>query len=148
MELFSELHAWHWVALAAVLFVLEVLTTTGFLIGIGLAAVVLAVLLLLLPVLGWEWQVLWFGVLSVVMTLGYRKFFSEVNLATDNPLLNDRAAQLVGKSFVLGVDLNGSGADMLGDTRWTLRSNGRIAKGTRVRVSSVDGMVLNVEEDL
>ena len=148
MELFSELHAWHWVALAAVLFAAEVLVTTGFLIGIGLAAVVLALLLLVIPALGWEWQLLCFALLSVALTLGYRKFFRGVNEATDNPFLNDRAAQLVGKTFVLSVDLDGSGADMLGDTRWTLRSQGRIAKGTRVRISGVDGMVLMVEQDV
>jgi membrane protein implicated in regulation of membrane protease activity len=148
MELFDHLHAWHWATLAVILFALEMLVSTGFLLGIGLAAIVLAVIMLVLPTLAWEWQLLLFGVLCVTLTLAYRKYFRNVNEATDNPLLNDRAAQLVGKSFILGVDLDRSGADMLGDTRWTLRSSGRLAKGTRVRVTGVDGMVLHIEEDL
>jgi membrane protein implicated in regulation of membrane protease activity len=147
MELFDQLHVWHWVVLAAVLFLLEMLIVTGFLLGLALAAVVMAVLVLLLPALAWDWQLLCFGVLAVAMTLSYRRFFRRVNEASDNPLLNDRAAQLVGKTFVLGIDLDGSGADMLGDTRWALRCNGRIPKGTRVRVAGVDGMVLSVEEE-
>jgi membrane protein implicated in regulation of membrane protease activity len=148
MELFDNLHAWHWATLAVILFALEMLISTGFLLGIGFAAIVLAVLMFVLPGIAWEWQLLCFGALSVVLTLAYRKYFRHVNEATDNPLLNDRAAQLIGKSFVLSVDLDRSGADMLGDTRWTLRSSTRIAKGARVRVTGVDGMVLHVEEEL
>lgn len=146
MELFDQLHVWHWVVLAAALFLLEMLIVTGFLLGLALAAVVMALLVLLLPALAWDWQVLSFGVLAVLITVGYRRYFRKVNEATDNPLLNDRAAQMVGKMFVLSVDLDGTGADMLGDTRWTLRCNGRLPKGTRVRVAGVDGMVLSVEE--
>lgn len=146
MELFDQLHVWHWVVLAAALFLLEMLIVTGFLLGLALAAVVMALLVLLLPALAWDWQILSFGVLAVLITVGYRRYFRRVNEATDNPLLNDRAAQMVGKMFVLGVDLDGTGADMLGDTRWTLRCNGRLPKGTRVRVAGVDGMVLSVEE--
>jgi membrane protein implicated in regulation of membrane protease activity len=54
---------------------------------------------------------------------------------------------MVGKTFVLGVELDRSGAAMVGDTRWSLSSAGRIDKGVRVRVVGVDGMVLRVEED-
>jgi membrane protein implicated in regulation of membrane protease activity len=49
---------------------------------------------------------------------------------------------------MLSVDLDRSGADMVGDTRWALRSAGRINKGARVRIIGVDGMVLCVEEDV
>lgn len=145
MELFDQLHVWHWVVLAAALFLLEMLIVTGFLLGLALAAVVMAVLVLLLPALAWDWQLLSFGVLAVAITVGYRRYFRKLNEATDNPLLNDRAAQMVGKTFVLGVDLDGTGADMLGDTRWSLRCEGRLPKGTRARVVGVDGMVLSVE---
>lgn len=148
MELFDQLHPWHWFVVAVILFVLELLTVSGFLLGIALAALVVAATLFVIPALVWGWQLLWFGLLAVVLTLGYRKFFRSVNDATDNPLLNDRAAQLVGKTFVLGIDLDRSGADMLGDTRWTLSCNGRIAKGTRVKVVGVEGMVLKVEADI
>lgn len=146
MELFDQLHVWHWVVLAAVLFLLEMLIVTGFLLGLALAAVVMAVMVVLLPALAWDWQVLCFGVLAVVLTVACRRYFRRDNEATDNPLLNDRAAQLVGKTFALGVDLDGAGADMLGDTRWSLRCRGRLSKGTRVRVVGVDGVVLEVEE--
>lgn len=147
MELFDQLHAWHWFVLAVILIVLELTTTTGFLLGIAFAALALAGILLVVPSLLWNWQFLLFGVLSVIMTLGYRTYFRPASDASDNPLLNDRAAQMVGKSFVLGADLDRSGADMIGDTRWALRSAGLIKKGVRVRVVAVEGMVLIVDED-
>jgi membrane protein implicated in regulation of membrane protease activity len=147
VDLFEQLQAWHWFVFAVILFVLELLITTGFFLGMALAALVLAGVLFVVNGIAWSWQLLWFGVLSVALTLAYRRFFRQVNAATDNPLLNNRAAQLIGKSFVLGVDLDRNGADMLGDTRWTLRCAGRIKKGSRVRVVDVDGMVLRVEED-
>jgi membrane protein implicated in regulation of membrane protease activity len=146
MELFAQLEVWHWVVVAAALFLLEMLIVTGFLLGIALAAVVMAVLVLLLPIFAWDWQVLLFGVLAVAITLGYRRYFKRVNEASENPLLNDRASQMIGRVFTLSADLEGTGADMLGDTRWMLRCAGRIPKGTRVRVAAVDGMVLAVEE--
>ena len=148
MELFDQLHAWHWFVLAVCLIVLEVTTTTGFLLGIAFAALALAGVLYVAPELSWDWQFLSFGVLSVVLTLGYRAYFKFVNNATDNPLLNDRAAQMMGKLFLLSVELDRSGADMIGDTRWTLRSAGRINKGARVRVIGVEDMVLIVEEEI
>ena len=148
MELFTQLQAWHWFALAVILIVLEVTTTVGFLLGIAFAALALAVALFIVPALAWDWQLLSFGVLSVLLTVGYRRYFKPVNDATDNPTLNDRAAQMIGTSFVLGVELDRSGAAMVGDTRWALSSAGRIDKGARVRVVGVDGMVLRVEEDV
>jgi hypothetical protein len=147
VELFDQLHAWHWFVLAVILVVLEVTTTTGFLLGIAFAALALAGVLYVVPGLSWGWQFLSFGALAVVFTLGYRMYFRPVNEATDNPTLNNRAAQMLEKSFVLGVDLDRTGADMIGDTRWMLRTDGRINKGTRVRVIGVEGMVLVVEED-
>ena len=148
MELFDQLHAWHWFVLAVILIVLELTATTGFLLGIAFAALALACILLVVPNLSWDWQFLSFGVLCVLLTLGYRTYFRPDNDASDNPLLNNRAAQMVGKSFILSMDLDRSGADMLGDTRWALRSEGRIKQGTRVRVVAATGMVLTVEEDV
>lgn len=148
MELFNQLQAWHWFVLAVLLIVLEVTTVAGFLLGIAFAALVLAAAVFVMPDLAWDWQLLAFGVLSVLLTLAYRLYFKPVNEASEDPLLNDRAARMIGRSFVLGVDLDRSGADMVGDTRWALRSAGRIDRGTRVRVVGVDGMVLSVEVDV
>jgi membrane protein implicated in regulation of membrane protease activity len=147
MELLDQLQSWHWFVLAAALLILEIVATTGFFIGIALAALVVAGVLLVVPELAWEWQLLWFGLLSVALTVGYKVFFSGLNDATDNPLLNDRAAQLIGKSFVLGADLDKEGAQMLGDTRWTVRSNATLNKGTKVHVTATEGMVLIVEPE-
>jgi len=147
VELFDQLHSWHWFVLAVVLIAVEILAPTGFFIGVALAALVLAGILLAIPDLAWDWQLLWFGVLSVGLTVAYMVYFRRINDATDNPLLNNRAAQLVGKSFALTADIDRTGAEMIGDTRWTVRCAGKISKGTRVRVIDSDHMALIVEED-
>jgi membrane protein implicated in regulation of membrane protease activity len=147
MELFAQLQPWHWFVLAMVLGMLEIVATSGFFIGIALAALAMAGVLWVSPDLGWEWQLLWFGLLSVLLTVAYMVLFRRVNDATENPLLNNRAAQKIGESFVLTADLDTSGAEMLGDTRWTIRYSGMLKKGTKVRVTASEEMALFVEPE-
>lgn len=147
MELIGHLQPWHWFVLAIALIVLEMFSATGFFIGIAAACLVISGLLLVVPDLAWEWQFAIFGTLSVVLTIGYLKLFKKVNEQTDSPLLNDRAAQLIGTSFVLEDDLREKGAVMIGDTRWSARCQGTLAKGTRARVVSSEGMTLSLAAD-
>ncbi|NND67699.1 MAG: NfeD family protein [Halioglobus sp.] len=142
MELLNHIEPWHWFVLAAALFALEVTATTGFFIGIAVSALILWVLMLLSPELGWELQLAVFGGLSVVLTIAYKKYFKRFNEETDSPLLNDRAAQMVGDSLVLDEDLSGHGAIMIHDTRWQVECEGTIAAGTRVKIADSRGMTL------
>ena len=145
MELIASLQPWHWFVLSLALFAIEILGTAGFFIGIAASALVLSVLLLIWPAMPWELQLGVFGVMSVVLTLAYFRFFRRVNQRTDNPLLNDRAAQLVGKRLTLQEDLHGSGAVAIGDTRWQAQCSGSINKGTLVEVVAVQGMSLQLQ---
>jgi membrane protein implicated in regulation of membrane protease activity len=145
MEIFEQLQAWHWFVLAVILIVFEIVASVGFFLGMALAALLVAGAIVMLPELAWSWQFLIFGLFSVVFTIAYKVLFSNVNDATDSPLLNDRAAQLVGRTFALEGDIAHNGAQMIGDTRWTVRCDGTLAKGTTVRVVSTEGMDLLVE---
>lgn len=147
MEILEQLQSWHWFVAGIILVMLDIFLLGGFLLGMALAAVAVALLLQLSPEMGWDWQLIYFGALSLIFTVAYLKFFRKVNEATDNPLLNDRAAQLIGRTFVLGEDLDGSGAHMLGDTRWTLQCRGTISGGTKVKVVGSEGMSLVVEAE-
>lgn len=145
MELIASLQPWHWFVLALSLFALEVFASTGFFIGIATASLLLAVLVFLAPDIGWEWQLSLFGLASVLLTLGYFKFFRSVNEATDSPLLNNRAAQLVGTRFVLADDFDQKGAVMIHDTRWQACSEEAFAAGETVEVVGSDGMTLRLQ---
>ena len=145
MDFLTQIEPWHWFVLAALLFILEVTATTGFFIGIAGSALILFVVMLVSPDLGWEWQLALFGGLSVVLTIAYKKYFKRFNEETDSPLLNDRAAQMVGDSIVLDEEINGRGAVMIHDTRWQVECEGTLAAGTRVKIADSRGMTLILE---
>lgn len=147
MDMIAQIEPWHWFVLAAVLFFLEVTATTGFLIGIATSALLLSIVTYLSPDMGWQWQMGLFGVLSVILTLGYKKFFKSFNEETDSPLLNDRAAQMVGTEIVLDKDINHREALMISDTRWQVECEGTLVAGTRVTVVANRGLTLLVEEE-
>lgn len=142
MDFLTQIEPWHWFVLSALLFILEVTATTGFFIGIAGSALILFLVMLVSPDLGWEWQLALFGVLSVVLTIAYKKYFKRFNEETDSPLLNDRAAQMVGGSLVLDEDINGRGAVMIHDTRWQVECEGTLAAGSRVKIAGSRGMTL------
>lgn len=145
MEFLTQIEPWHWFVLAAALFALEVTATTGFFIGIAASALILFVLMLVSPELGWEVQLALYGGLSVVLTVAYKKYFRRFNEETDSPLLNDRAAQMVGNSLVLDDDISGRGAVMIHDTRWQVECEGTLTAGSRVKIAGSKGMTLILE---
>lgn len=142
MEILGQIEAWHWFVLSAGLFMLEVFATTGFFIGIAVAALLLSAITYFIPELGMAFGLTLFGALSVALTLGYKKYFKSVNEATDSPLLNDRAAQMVGTTIELKQDIEGKGALMIHDTRWQVECDGLLAAGTRVSITGSRGMTL------
>lgn len=142
MDILTQIEPWHWFVLSAVLFILEVTATTGFFIGIAVSALIVFVVMLVSPDLGWELQFALFGGLSVVLTIAYKKYFKRFNEETDSPLLNDRAAQMVGDSLILDEDISGHGAVMIHDTRWQVECDGSLAAGTRVKIADSRGMTL------
>lgn len=145
MEFFSELSAWHWLSLGIVLLVLDVLGAAGFLLGLGLGAIVVAAVLALLPNLDWQWQLVLFAVFSVLFTWLYWSRFRAVNEATDQPKLNDRTANLIGSSAELLDDsVGGRGQVQIADALWTVTSEEDLPKGTLVEIVAAEGMVLQV----
>lgn len=104
-EWFAGFGAWNWVILGTVLLALEILTPGVYLLWLGIAAVATGLLSFLLWDAGfWVWQVqiLVFLVLSIVSVLIGRRVFPTTGTAdTDQPLLNQRERQLVGRTATL-----------------------------------------------
>jgi membrane protein implicated in regulation of membrane protease activity len=88
---------WHWWILAAALIILEVFAPGAFFLWLGIAAGVVGGLIYLAPALGWEYQVLVFSVLSVASILVWRRYFRTTPEETDEPALNRRGEQYVGR---------------------------------------------------
>lgn len=147
----NELGPWHWLLIAIALSIVEVLLPAAFFIWLAMAAGLVAVALLIVPNLGWEFQLLLFAVFSVLSLILGRRYLKRHPIATDEPTLNRRGHQYVGRVFTLDKPIvNGIGKLRVDDTTWKI-GGPDCAEGTKVRVTDVDGVVLLVapaEEDL
>jgi inner membrane protein len=143
METLIALGAWNWMILAAVLFVLELLSPGIFLMWFGVAAVVTGLIVFRYDI-AWQWQLIWFGGLSLASVLLAAKYLRRHPLESERPLLNERAVQLIGQSFDL-VDpiVNGRGSIKAGDTIWRVEGP-ELPIGARINVVGADGTVLKV----
>ena len=146
MEFLTSLQPWHWIILSLALFGAEALGASGFLIGAAIASLGLGLLTLLVDGLGWELQATLFALSAVACSVIYWRFFREYNERTDHPQLNNRAAQLIGKTITLEQGLvNGEGRIQLGDTFWKVRSEQPLSAGETVVIVATDGMTLLLE---
>ena len=143
--LFQHIDHWSWWILAIALLVLEVFAPGTFFLWMGIAAAVVGTLLLLAPQMGWEYQIIIFAALSVASIFIWRSYFRKHPAATDQPALNRRGQQYVGRTFTLDAPIvNGQGKIRVDDTTWKVQGVDCEA-GTKVTVSGVDGVVLKVE---
>jgi inner membrane protein len=143
METIAALGPWFWMILAAILFVLELVSPGIFLMWFGLAAAITGLIVFRYNI-GWQWQILLFGGLSLVSALLAGKYLRLNPSESQRPLLNERAIQLVGQSFDL-IDpiVNGRGSIKTGDTVWRVEGP-ELPKGARITVVGTDGTLLKV----
>ena len=146
IEFFTNLQAWHWLILGIFVLILELLGAGGFLLGIGVAALVVSATMAVIPGLDWHWQFLLFAILSVVVTFIYWKKFRHFNEKTQQPLLNARVQRLIGRKVSLLTPLvNGTGKVQIEDALWTVSSSQELPKGAIVTITGAEGMTLLVE---
>lgn len=147
-RIFAELGPWNWIVLGFLLLALEILAPGVFLVWIGLAALATGLLSIALWEAGfWTWQVqtIVFLLLSLLSAYGGYRFVRGRETPSDQPLLNQRARQLVGRTATLEEDMReGRGRIRLGDTYWRV-SGPDAAAGTRVRVIEARDYDLIVE---
>jgi inner membrane protein len=138
------LHWWHWWILAAVLAAVETFLPGVLAIWFAAAALVVGALLLVVDV-PWQLQLVLFGVLGVVALMLWRRFRHPEGPESEHPALNRRGANYIGQVYTLVEPISGgSGKIHVGDTVWLVQGADAPA-GSRVRVTSVNGTVLQVE---
>jgi membrane protein implicated in regulation of membrane protease activity len=145
---FDGLAVWHWLALAGVVLVLELLTGTTYLLWPTVAAAVVGIAAWLLPI-PWQAQIAAFAILTAVLVLFGDKLVAKRwrKLVSDKPHLNERAAQLRGQRVTaVAAFVAGHGRVRVGDTVWAavLDDHGEAAEGAQLEVISVDGATLKV----
>ena len=141
----QHLSFWDWLALGTILLILEVFGAGGYLLWVGMAAAIVGVLTFLIPDLSWEVQLLLFGLLSVLTALYWWKRQRSAVSASDQPTLNLRGQELIGKTFVVHEAIvGGRGKIKVADGVWMAKGPDTPA-GSRVRVIGQEGVVIQVE---
>jgi membrane protein implicated in regulation of membrane protease activity len=132
-----------WFAVAVLLFVLETIVPGIHFLWFGAAAVIVGALALAVP-MAWQMQLIVFSVVAIVSVFLVRRSGSGANAQTDEPVLNVRGAQYIGRLVIVEESIrNGRGKVRVGDTIWGAQGEDAAA-GTEVEVTGVNDTVLVV----
>ncbi len=146
-RIFAELGPWNWMVLGFVLLTLEILVPGVFLLWIGLAALIVGAVSLILWNAGfwtWEIQVVVFLALALICAYAGKRIMGKSGDATDQPLLNRRGDQLIGRTATLTEPItDGRGRVKIGDTMWRV-SGPDLPAGTKVRVKAATDLDLEL----
>jgi hypothetical protein len=141
----EQLTYWHWFILAALLIILEVFAPGAFMLWIGIAAGVVGATLYFVPSMTWEYQLMLFSIAAVGSIIAWRGYRSTHPITTDEPTLNRRGAQYIGRTFTLEAPItNGIGKIRVDDSTWKIEGVDCPA-GSKVKVIGIDNTVLKVE---
>ncbi|MEM7172141.1 MAG: NfeD family protein [Pseudomonadota bacterium] len=146
MEHLESIEFWYWWVAALIFIGLEMLVPGAIFLWLGVSAGVVGALLLVAPETNWQIQFGLFAVLSVVSAYTWRAYRRRnPPPPSDQPSLNRRGHQYVGRSFTLqSAIINGQGKLKVDDTIWKIEGED-LPKGTQIRVTGVDGTILKVE---
>jgi len=136
-----------WWLLALVLIGAELMIPGFFMLWIGVAAAAMGLMLMLLPELSFLIQAVLFVALALISCYIYWRFVrAAVNERSDQPNLNRRAEQYIGRRYVLDTAIvNGRGKVKVGDSPW-LAEGPDLPAGSEVEVVGVDGSALKVQK--
>jgi inner membrane protein len=142
-DTFTHFGPWLWFVAAVVLFVLETIVPGVHFLWFGMAAVSVGATAVALPI-AWQWQFILFSLISFLTVLIVRKTGSPITTKSDQPSLNVRGAQYIGRAVLVEEAIrNGRGKVRVGDTIWAAEGEDA-AKGEKVEVTGVNGTVLVV----
>ncbi|MGY6275812.1 NfeD family protein [Methylomonas sp. MgM2] len=141
-----EIIFWYWWVLAVGFLAIELLAPGFFFLWLAVSAFVAGSVLLVIPVTPFEVQLFLFSVLAVASILVWRRFVSAKAQQSDHPLLNQRGAQYIGRTFNLIAAIeNGQGKINVDGTLWKVRG-ADCPLGSKVKVVAVKGTVFDVEK--
>jgi len=141
----QQLTYWHWFIIAAILIILEVFAPGAFMLWIGIAAGVVGAVLYFVPTMTWEYQFILFSLAAVGSIVAWRSYRNKHPAVTDEPTLNRRGAQYVGRVFTLDAPIvNGVGKIRVDDSTWKIEGADCPA-GTKIKVVGIENTVLKVE---
>ncbi len=146
LEYMDRIDFWHWWVLAALLLAVEVFAPTTLFLWTGVSAGVVGIVVFFASDISWQSQFLLFAALSVASVFAWRAYARHKAPITDQSTLNRRGAQYIDRQFTLEDPIvRGEGSLRIDDTSWKVAGEDCDA-GVRVRVTGLDGPVLQVEK--
>lgn len=141
--LIEQFGPWLWFAAAVLLFILETIVPGIHFLWFGVAAAIVGLIALIAPI-AWQWQLIAFALIAIASVFWVRRSSDPKVAKTDEPELNIRGAQYIGRTVVVSdAIVGGRGKVRVGDTVWAAEGEDTPI-GSSVRVTGVDGTVLVV----
>ena len=134
-----------WIGIGLALMAAEAFAPGAFLLWLGIAAVAMGGVVFVFPAMTLLTQVIVFAVLAVISIGAYQFLLKPREKPSDQPLLNKKVAQMVGRTFVLEQPiLNGHGKVRVNDALWSIIGDD-LPAGARVTVVGTEGITLRVQ---
>ena len=142
----SILTHWYWFGFGIILLIIELLIiNSGFLLWIAISTFFVGFSLLLFDHLPGSYQLMIFAFSLLVCAAISRKYFRKNPIQSDQPRLNRRTEQYIGRTVILEKAIeNGRGIIRLDDSIWTVEGP-NLPTGTQVRIVGADGLVLKIK---
>ncbi|QTD57930.1 NfeD family protein [Parasphingorhabdus cellanae] len=136
---------YHWLIIALLLGIGEILVPGVFLIWLAAAAAITGFVAMFIDITV-AGQFTLFGLLSLASVFLGRRWYLTHVVKSEDPLLNDRAARLIGMTVTVVKPINAtSGRVKVGDSEWSARGPA-LAKGSSARIIDVANGILILEE--
>jgi inner membrane protein len=133
-----------WLSFGVLLCIAEMIVPGVFLMWLGIAALITGTAAFFLPI-PTTVQLGVFAVLAIASVFIGRRWSAGKEIVSDDPMLNDRLARLIGEPVVVeDAIVGGRGRVRVGDGIWPATGSDAPV-GARLRVTGADGGVLRVE---
>jgi len=145
MEFFTHIDHWTWWVIGVLLIVLEMFAPAAFFLWMGISALITGAFLWVFPSMEWTVQLIIFSIQSILSIIVWRKFFFHISADSDQPLLNKRAQQFIGRIFTLEEDIvDGVGKIKIDDSSWRVLAEEDYLAKSKVKVIGEDGINLKI----
>lgn len=134
----------HWLILASLLGIGEIIVPGVFLIWIAMAAAVTGIIALVLPI-PMAIQLLVFAAVSAMFVYAGRRWYLARGNESTDPMLNDRSARMIGQTVTVVEPVNAySGRVRVGDSEWPARGSD-LPIGATARIVAVTSGIVQIE---
>jgi inner membrane protein len=132
---------WLWLLLGVLLLAFEIVVPGVHFVWFGFAAGFVAAMVYATG-MDWGWQLIAFALTAAGFVYFLRGYASPLRLKSDEPDLNVRGQQYVGRTVVVENSISGGrGKVRVGDTLWSAKGPD-LPVGTAVKVTGVDVLVV------